>query len=78
MAHARRADGMTMSVSHAAWPRIKMPGHNRQEWRKSSNPRQAAPCSVNYVLSVCKADMCGMWRMSDVLTNWKNDGYQGG
>ena len=42
----------------AAWPPIKMPGAKRQEWRKSSNHRQAASCSVNITLSVCKAGMC--------------------
>jgi hypothetical protein len=42
-------------------PPIKMPEHRRQERRKSSNSRQAAPCSVNTVLSICNA---GTWRVS--------------
>jgi hypothetical protein len=37
-----------------------MVGGTRQEWRKSSNPRQAAPCSANIILSVCKV---GNWRV---------------
>jgi hypothetical protein len=39
---------LTSWVSHAAWPQIKMQEHKRQEWRKSNNPQQTAPCSVNY------------------------------
>jgi hypothetical protein len=35
-------------------------GIKRQEWRKSSNPRQAAPCSANTILSIREA---GVWRM---------------
>jgi hypothetical protein len=45
----------------AAWPPHQDAGAKRQEWRKSSNPRQAAPCSVNTILTICKA---GIWRMS--------------
>jgi hypothetical protein len=40
----------TSWVSHAAWPQIKMQEHKtaKMAQAKSSNPRYAAPCSVNY------------------------------
>jgi hypothetical protein len=72
------ADGVTGVFHHRRKSRCR--SIKRQEWRKGSNPRQAAPCSVNYNLSVCKdgihkdgiqstasnLSVCkdGMWRMS--------------
>jgi hypothetical protein len=46
------ADGVTGVFHHRRKSRCR--SIKRQEWRKGSNPRQAAPCSVNYNLSVCK------------------------
>jgi hypothetical protein len=47
------ADGVTgVSFHHRRKSRCR--SIKRQEWCKSSNPRQAAPCSVSYNLSVCK------------------------
>jgi hypothetical protein len=33
----------------AVWPPHQDAGAKRQEWRKSSNPRQATSCSVNTI-----------------------------